>query len=144
MDYPFRLEAGTPNTVGLAGLEAALLIEPDEGLLGHEQACRRALWQEIDGDERFTTLGSFEVVSPDRTTGTLCFNIEGWNPVDAAAALDSGFGIAVRAGLHCAPEAHRRFGSLPDGAIRVSFGTGNTEQETEYLLEALRQVAGAI
>ena len=57
-------------------------------------------------------------------------------------APDDSFGIAVRAGLHCAPYTHRRIGTYPDGAVRISPGPFNTDDQVTTLLDALEQIAG--
>jgi selenocysteine lyase/cysteine desulfurase len=66
------------------------------------------------------------------------------SPVDAAAALDEAFGIAVRPGLHCAPYAHRALGTFPDGTVRISPGWSTTSREMEILAAALRELAESI
>ena len=60
---------------------------------------------------------------------------------EAAFVLDRAFGIAVRAGLHCAPEAHRTAGTLEEGLVRFSIGHANTEADIEAAIEAAREVA---
>jgi selenocysteine lyase/cysteine desulfurase len=57
--------------------------------------------------------------------------------------LDDSFGIAVRTGLHCAPAAHRAIGTFPEGTVRASFGTFNTEGDVEALVAAVRQIGTA-
>jgi selenocysteine lyase/cysteine desulfurase len=76
-----------------------------------------------------------------RRVGLLSLVIDGLAPVDAAAILDESFGIAVRAGLHCAPYAHRALGTFPDGTIRVSPGWSTTEAEIDQLIAALWKIA---
>jgi cysteine desulfurase/selenocysteine lyase len=73
--------------------------------------------------------------------GTLSFSIEGYSPQEAGSVLDESFSIAVRPGLHCSPYAHRTLGTFPDGAVRVSPGHFNTEEELAALLDALQQLA---
>jgi cysteine desulfurase/selenocysteine lyase len=74
-------------------------------------------------------------------TGVISFTADGWSPTDLAAALDASFGIAVRAGLHCAPDTHKAMGTLPTGgAVRVSVGPYTTDAEIESLIDALRQL----
>jgi selenocysteine lyase/cysteine desulfurase len=78
-----------------------------------------------------------------RQVAVVSFTIEGWEPVDLGAALDSSFGVAVRAGLHCAPLAHRTLGTYPRGTVRLSPGWFTTEGEVEQALAALRELARA-
>lgn len=141
-EFPHYLEGGTPNTVGIAGLGAGIDYINQQGVgvtLKHEQAMVRKIIERFAGDERFTVYGT-----PDATrrVGTLSLNIAGYDAPDVGSILDDSFGIAVRPGLHCAPYTHRRLGTFPDGAVRVSPGAFNTDDELAQLIEALDQIAG--
>ncbi len=139
---PHYLEAGTPNTVGLAGLAAAVQdLTPTacQSRWRHEQTLRAQLHDALAADARFTVLGPTDSTL---AVGVLSFTLTGYQPEEVAAILDESFHIAVRAGLHCAPDAHRAMGAFPEGAVRVSFGPGNTRVQVERLLDALRQIAG--
>jgi selenocysteine lyase/cysteine desulfurase len=135
--YPYYLEGGTPNTVGLAGLDAALdfvTSRPMQDVLDHEQKlCGRLIEAFVD-DDRFRLLGSPDSAS---RVGTVSFNVVGYDAPDIGSILDDSFEIAVRPGLHCSPYAHRRFGTFPDGAVRVSPGAFTTADEMDRLIEAL-------
>ena len=78
----------------------------------------------------------------DRTacTGTLAFNVQEIDCTEVAHILDTAYSIAVRSGLHCAPAAHRTIGTFPDGAVRVSVGPYNTEEEIHTLIEAVSEI----
>ena len=137
---PYYLEGGTPNTVGLAGLVAGVdhvLATPLADVLAHEQALCGQLIAAFDGDERFRVLGTTD---PARRVGTVSFTIEGFDAPDVGSILDDSFEIAVRPGLHCSPYAHQRFGTFPDGAVRVSPGAFSTADEVDQLIEALRAI----
>ena len=136
--WPAQLEAGTPNTAGLIGLAAALDQEVPRDL-SHEQLLRRLLVDALQDDDRFVLLGPRD---SQRCVGTLSFNVQGMDSADVAAILDQSFGIAVRSGLHCAPQIHRRLGTFPHGAVRVSAGRFNTEAQVDQLIDALKQIAG--
>lgn len=140
--YPYYLEGGTPNTVGIVGLGAGIdyvNAHPMADTLAHEQAMCKAIRDRFADDARFTFYGS-----PDtsKSVGTLCFNLEGYEPSDVGSILDDSFDIAVRPGLHCAPYIHRRLGTFPNGAVRVSPGPFNTDDEVAQLIDALEQIAG--
>ena len=139
--YPYYLEGGTPNTVGLAGLAAGLdhvLAHPMDGTLQHEQdLCGRVI-DLVEADDRFTLLGSFD---PASRVGTVSFTVRDLPAADLGSILDDSFDIAVRPGLHCSPYAHRRFGTFPDGAVRVSPGAFTDVADITTLLEALDQIA---
>lgn len=140
--FPYYLEGGTPNTVGIAGLGAGLdyivAVNPVK-TLAHEQAMVAAIIDRFAGDERFTIYGTHDVT---RRVGTLSLNICGYEAPDAASILDDSFEIAVRPGLHCAPYIHRRLDTYPSGAVRISPGPFNTDAELATLLDALDQIAG--
>ncbi|HEX6993692.1 MAG TPA: aminotransferase class V-fold PLP-dependent enzyme [Gammaproteobacteria bacterium] len=141
--YPHYLEGGTPNTVGIAGLGAALdfvLARGPDAALAHERRLLERILAHVDGDERITVYGPRDTA---RRVGALSINIAGLDPNDAAAILDDAFGIAVRAGLHCAPYCHRAIGTFPAGTLRISPGPFTTDDDLAALLDALDQVAEA-
>jgi cysteine desulfurase / selenocysteine lyase len=71
-------------------------------------------------------------------------SVAGWDPMDMGAALDSSFGMAVRAGLHCAPLAHRTIGTFPSGTIRLSPGYATTAGEIAAAVAAVRELAASV
>lgn len=140
--YPYYLEGGTPNTVGLAGLNAALdyvMARDMSQTLAHEQAMVAALLDRFGADPRFTFYGCKDA---QRRVGTLPLNIKGYEAPDAGSILDDSFNIAVRPGLHCAPYIHRKLGTFPNGAVRISPGPFNSQDDLHALLDALEQIAG--
>ena len=139
--FPYFLEGGTPNTVGVAGLGAAVefvVAHDPAATLAKERAMVQKIIDALAGNAKVAIYGPKTAAG---RVGTLSFNIAGYTPQEAGAILDESFSIAVRPGLHCSPYAHRVLGSFPDGAIRVSPGHFNTEAELEALLEALVQLA---
>lgn len=138
--YPYYLEGGTPNTVGIAGLEAGIdhvNATPLAQTLHHEQQLVQRIIDFVDADERFTLCGNTDAKS---RVGTVSFSAEGFDAPDLGSILDDSFEIAIRPGLHCAPYAHRRFGTFPVGSVRVSPGAFTTDQEVSALIEALDQI----
>jgi selenocysteine lyase/cysteine desulfurase len=73
----------------------------------------------------------------------LSFNIEGYEPGEVEAILDQAFDIKVRAGLHCAPAAHKTLGTYPLGTIRLSPGYFNTVEEIDLTIQALEKIVSA-
>lgn len=141
--YPDRLEAGTPNTVGIAGLKAGLGFIKKEGLANireHEVNLLKLLMKELSNIPNVTFYGTAEAV---KRTGLVSFNIEGWDPQDAAAVLETRFDVACRAGLHCSPWAHRFNGTYPEGSIRFGISYFNTESEIRTALDAVATLAKA-
>jgi cysteine desulfurase / selenocysteine lyase len=140
---PEGLEAGTLNTVGIAGLGAAIRFL-GAGRMEGARARETALTERLLSGLRM--LPSVRVHGPGdarRQVGTVSLSLDGWEPGDVAAVLDSSFGIAVRAGLHCAPAAHRTLGTYPAGTIRISVGWSSTEEHVDRALAALRALAFA-
>lgn len=140
--YPYYLEGGTPNTVGVAGLAAGLDYVVEQGLekpLAHERTMVGKIIERFSDDSRFTVYGSLDV---GRHVGTVSLNIEGYEASDVGSILDDSFEIAVRPGLHCAPYTHRQLGTFPSGTVRISPGPFNTDEELATLIDALDQIAG--
>ncbi len=140
---PEALEAGTVNTVGIAGLGAALRVLQGRGLArvqAHEEALATRLLAGLGDIPGVRVHGTAD---PRRQVAVVSITVEGWEPVDLGAALDSAFGIAVRPGLHCAPVAHRTLGTFPRGTVRLSPGFSTTEDDIDQTLAALRGLASA-
>ncbi|HNX13951.1 MAG TPA: aminotransferase class V-fold PLP-dependent enzyme [Oscillospiraceae bacterium] len=135
---PDRYEAGTMNTMGLAGLKAGtefLLQTGVNKIHEHEIALVSRL---LNG---LANIGEVEVYGPqsaENRLGLATFNIRSRNPYDVSAWLDEHAGIMVRAGLHCSPQAHRVLGTVETGAVRASVGYFNTAEDIDALLQALR------
>ena len=140
-ELPEGLEAGTLNTVGLAGLGAALRFLSERGVAAvraHEIELTKRL---LDGLSNIPGMRVHGVADPCRQVATVSISLRDWEPVDLAAVLDSSFGIAVRAGLHCAPDAHRTLGTFPSGTVRLSAGCFTTTDDIDQALAALAQLA---
>ena len=139
--YPYYLEGGTPNTVGIAGLEAGIdhvNKTPLADTLAHEQGLVQQIIDFVSADDRFTLYGNTIAAS---RVGTVTFNVNGMDAPDIGSILDDSFEIAIRPGLHCAPYAHKRFGTFPSGSVRVSPGAFTAAEEVAQLIDALDQVA---
>ncbi len=138
---PDRLEAGTPNGAGLAGLGAAARWLLDEGVEGIH---RRGV-----GLARRLARGLAEIpgvrlhgwTEEEPRLATVSFTVEGLDNGELAAWLDRERGIMLRVGLHCAPAAHRRLGTFPAGTLRAGIGPFVGEEEVDALVEAVRDAA---
>jgi cysteine desulfurase family protein len=135
---PDRYESGTPNLPAIAGLAAGLDFILDRGvetIRSRELEMCRHLERELE------RLPGVEVQKPvERGSGAVSLTIAGLHPETIAHVLDERFDIAVRAGLHCAPEAHRTLGTFPEGTVRVSPGFSTTREDVEVFIEAVRAV----
>ncbi len=142
--WPDKFEAGTQNLWGLAGLRASaqfLLKQGVEAVRKKEEALTARFLEGIAGIPGLRAYG-LPVGSKDRVA-VVSLNLEGRDPAEVAYALDENWGVMVRAGLHCAPLAHKTLGTFPQGTVRFSFGYYNTESEIDKAVRALREVAKA-
>ena len=140
---PDRLEAGTPNLPGIAGLGASLawLGEKDiEAVRDHELALTRRL---LDGLAPLAATGRVRLVGLPGTegrTGVVSIQTPGHDLAQVAHDLDARYGIQTRVGLHCAPSAHRTLGTYPTGTIRFSLGWANTTEDVDLAITALGEL----
>ncbi|MFZ5762871.1 MAG: aminotransferase class V-fold PLP-dependent enzyme [Thermodesulfobacteriota bacterium] len=140
---PDCYEAGTPNTLGIAGLAAGVAFIEERGMAAirnHELALTRRF---LDGLEQIRGAILHGPPAGGQRGAVVSLRLAGLGVDEVAHRLDRDFGIMVRAGLHCAPLAHRTIGTFPEGTVRVSFGVCNTEAEVDYCLDALARVATA-
>ena len=137
---PDRYEAGTPNTPGIAGLGAAVrfLDAHADEIRAQERLLVRRLHEGVLDIPGFSVLGP-EPGAPRVPVISLVHEAIGADRL--AFALDRRWGIAARAGLHCAPWAHRTVGTLETGALRLGIGYGNTVDDIDAALAALRTLA---
>jgi selenocysteine lyase/cysteine desulfurase len=138
--YPIDMEASTQNVAGIAGLSAGVRFVLEEGveqIRAHEMALADLLIQEMQKMPGVAVLGPRD---PARRIVVVSVTVEGHSPDQLAAVLDQVFDVATRAGLHCAPQAHRVAGTLECGALRLSPGYFTTAEEIHYAAEALRDV----
>ena len=139
--YPARLEAGTLNTHGLAGLHAALEFIERHGVQAigaRERALMRRFYDGVRGIPGIAVYGDFE---QDERAAIVTLNIRDYASGEVADALFEDCGIATRAGAHCAPRMHEALGTVSQGAVRFSFGWFNTMEEAEQAADAVRDIA---
>lgn len=140
---PDRLEAGTPNLPGIAGLGAGLAWLGERGIdtvRTHELALTRRL---LDGLAPLAATGRVRLVGLPGTegrTGVVSIQTPGHDLAQVAHDLDARYGIQTRVGLHCAPSAHRTLGTYPTGTIRFSLGWANTTEDVDLAITALGEL----
>lgn len=141
-EYPYRLEAGTLNLLGVAGLNAGVKWIKEKGIENlHKQEI--ALWdklrlalQSIDG------VTTYCAVDAKNQNPVLSFNIRGFEAGDVGTMLDVDYDIACRTGLQCAPKVHERIGTFDmHGTVRFSVGPFTTEKEIDTAIEAVKDIA---
>ena len=147
-DFPWRLEAGTLNTVGIAGLAAAMDWIADKGIdsiLKHERELADRLLAGIAGLENVAVHGCASphptALGADRLP-VISVTVAGRPAEQIGMFLDTDWNIAVRTGLQCAPLAHEAMGTAPQGSIRISFGPFNTTSDVDVAVAALKDLAG--
>jgi cysteine desulfurase family protein len=141
---PDRYESGTANTPGLAGLAAGARFLQAKGLAAVAAEEARLANILLDGLAQIQGVRIYGPPPGPERAGVVSFRIKGLPPVDIAAILDQSFGIAVRAGLHCAPDAHRSLGTLEGGTVRASLSPLNTEADAEAFVAAVASIAGEV
>ena len=140
-EYPTRLEAGTLNSHGLAGLNASLEFLMETGIdtiRAHEMALARRFYEAVREVPGVRVYGDFH--KPERAP-VVALNIGDYESGEVADELAERFGIATRPGAHCAPRMHRALGTTEQGAVRFSWSYFNTKEETDAAAEAVRTLA---
>jgi cysteine desulfurase/selenocysteine lyase len=137
-EYPWRLEAGTVNLPGIAGLAAGIRFVGSAD--GNVNASDATMLAQVLADELRQIDGVSVFSDPTPCTGIVSFRLDAVEVALTGKILDESFGIAVRAGLHCAPVAHQAVGTLPEGTVRASFGRFNTRSDVDELIAAVRQI----
>ena len=134
---PEGFEAGTHNLPGIAGLKAGIDFVLKEGLAAIGEKERVLVDFAAECLSTIPLLTLFGPTDPSLHAGVLSFTVKGIDSSSLAFALDRNFDIAVRAGLHCAPLAHRTLGTFPAGTVRVSPGFFNTRDEIAFFSDAV-------
>ncbi len=143
-DLPYRLEAGTLNAAGLAGLDAGLsLLESTSRELVDPGVLASRFVRGCGGIDGLSLLGmapgeDFDAIA---RTPVVSMTLDALPPHAVGEFLDAEWNIAVRTGLHCAPLIHESLGTATDGAVRFAFGKTNTAAEVDRALEALTAIA---
>lgn len=143
--YPYFLEGGTPNVLGVAGLTAGVAWVAEQGpdtLRGHEVALLQRAVDWAESAEGWRVAGRWD---PAAHVGALSLIVpEALTPQDLGSILDTSFEIAVRPGLHCAPYIHRALGTFPDGTLRLSPGPFSTPEQIDTFLQALDEITAGV
>lgn len=140
-EMPTALEAGTLNGHGIAGLNAALKYLEQTGIdtvREREVSLMRQFYEGVSKIDGVRVYGDFD-------TGMRCpivtLNIGDYDSSEVSDELFMDYGISTRPGAHCAPLMHRALGTEAQGAVRFSFSHFNTEEEIEFAIKAVRELA---
>lgn len=139
-EYPTRLEAGTLNGHGIAGLGAAAKFISETGvenIHAKERSLMLRFYEGVKDIEGVTVYGDF---TKDKTA-IVALNIRDYESGEVSYELSQGYGIATRPGAHCAPRMHKALGTVEVGAVRFSFSFYNTEKEIDEAVRAVAELA---
>ena len=136
--YPDRLEAGTLNLPGIIGLAAALNDVDFKANRAYERKLTERFTRGLTRIPYIQLLGS---VRPELRVGVFSVDFERQDNAEIAFRLEQEYGILTRCGLHCAPDAHRAFGTFPKGAVRFSFSPATTFSELDATLSAIEELS---
>ena len=136
---PDKFECGTLNMPGIIGLSSAINFINKTGILGIQEKIkylRKKLYIGINNIEGFKIYGDTTL---DNSTTCLSVNYKDYDPAEISFYLEQN-GIKTRAGLHCAPLAHKSIDTFPTGTVRFSLSLFNTKEEIDYTLSVLNNI----
>lgn len=139
-EYPTRLEAGTLNGHGIAGLGAAAKFISETGvenIHAKERSLMLRFYEGVKNIEGVMVYGDF---TKDKTA-IVALNIRDYESGEVSYEISQGYGIATRPGAHCAPRMHKALGTAEVGAVRFSFSFYNTEEEIDEAVRAVAELA---
>ncbi len=141
-EFPYRMECGTLNLVGVAGLHAGLKWVLEQGIenLHHREI---QLWDKLrKGVQRIEEVTTYCAESIENQNPVLSLNIKGFESGDVGTILDVDYNIACRTGLQCAPMVHEVIGTDKIyGTVRLSMGPFNTDADIDAAIEAIGEIA---
>jgi len=140
-EYPYRLEAGTLNLAGIAGLNEGLCwikAKGMENIYAHEMELLEMLQTGLSQIRGVRFWGTRKLKN---RVATLSMTVENFDAQDVGTILDVDYGILTRTGLHCAPLIHEHHGSVPRGTVRFSIGPFNTKEHIEEAINAVAEIA---
>lgn len=141
-EYPYRLEYGTLNMLGVAGLYAGVKWITEQGVMNiHNREIE--LWDKLrKAVQQVEGVTTYCANSKENKNPVLSFNIKGFEAGDVGTMLDVDYNIAVRTGLQCAPKVHQQIGTADiHGTVRMSIGAFTTEAEVDAAITAIKEIA---
>lgn len=139
---PDKFESGTLNLPGIAGLHAGIKFVLNEGIdniRNHIHKLAEMLIKQLSKIDEIVIYGPRDL---SFQKGVVSINMKNMEPSEVGDLLDKKYGIAVRVGLHCSPQAHKTIGTFPKGTVRIGLGLFNTLEDIDKLCKALCQIAG--
>jgi len=143
-EYPYRLEYGTMNSLGVAGLNAGVKWVLEQGVEKiHEQEMHLTRLLR-DGLRDIPGVTLYCADNLENHISVMIFNVDGLEAMDTGTMLDVDYGIACRTGLHCAPLVHEQIGTDKiHGAVRFGIGPFNTEAHIHAAVRAVGEIAAS-
>ncbi|MGI5824117.1 MAG: aminotransferase class V-fold PLP-dependent enzyme [Bacillota bacterium] len=139
--FPDRLECGTVNLPGVAGLKAAIEYFNEVGvekIMADLADKTQYLLRGLSGIPKVSVYGPPAGVS---RTSLVAINVDGVSSNQLAFVLDREYNIAVRAGFHCAPLGHKLMGTSDEGAVRFGLGRATTYEDLDFVIKAVAEIA---
>jgi len=141
-EFPYRLECGTMNVMGVGGLHAGTKWVIEEGV-ENIHTREMALWKKLrDAFREIEGVTTYCDDDPERHAPVLSCNVANWEAGDVGMMLDMDYDIATRTGLQCAPKVHMEIGTADEhGTVRFSIGPFNTEEHIDRAITAMQEIA---
>ncbi|MBU1882252.1 aminotransferase class V-fold PLP-dependent enzyme [bacterium] len=144
-EYPYRMEYGTPNMVGIASLWAGQDFLDQEGIENIHTRELQLARKLVDGLREIKGVEIYGCEKMDNHLSTITINVNGMEAGDVGIMLDVDHDIATRTGLHCAPLVHKQLGLVErHGGVRFSIGAFNTDADVEAAIRAMHEIAGNV
>ena len=141
-EMPTHLECGTMNAHGLAGLHASLnWLLKEVGIdqvHAHEIALAKRFYEGLKDMDAIRFYGDYDT---DQRAAIVSLNIADYDSSEVSDQLESDYGISTRPGAHCAPLIHEAMGTVNQGMVRFAFSWFNTEEDVDYAVKAVRELA---
>lgn len=148
-EYPYQpavmpdlLESGTLNTPGIVGLGTGADYVAKIGIDSIEAQKQNLIRGLYEGFREIPGIRIYSVAEKSRNSGILAINLAEMDSTELSYLMDRQYGICTRAGLHCAPGAHRRLGTSETGVVRFSVSYLNTEEEIKATVRAMEEISG--
>lgn len=141
---PERLEAGTLNSAGLAGLLEGVLFIKQQGITAireHEMNIRARLYEQLQAIKGVKLYGP---VDAEQASNIVSFTMDNTDCGEIGYILENNYSVLCRTGLHCAPLAHRAIDTFPAGTIRLSPGYFTNHHDIDYLVEKIKETAAFV
>ncbi|NLD49507.1 MAG: aminotransferase class V-fold PLP-dependent enzyme [Clostridiaceae bacterium] len=142
--FPDLLESGTLNTSGIVGLGFGIEYINSVGIDNINKHKHMLVEKLHEGLSEIKSVKLYSRSEINKNSGIAAFNFEGVESTETSYILDKIYGIASRAGLHCAPTAHNHLGTLKTGIVRLSVSCFNTLEEVEKTIISIKEISESI